>query len=134
MLQSYLPILILIIVALGLAGVFTLLATVLGPSRPTAEKSLPYETGMDQESPPRIRFNVQFYRIALLFLVFDIEAAFFYPWAVMYRQLSCKGSVSQAGICYGGTTAFGILVMAVFLAILLLALVYVWRKRALEWE
>lgn len=133
MLESYLPILVLLAVALGLAGVFTIIATLFGPSRPTAEKSLPYESGMDQESTPKLRFSVQFYRIALLFLVFDIEAAFFYPWAVLYREMSCKGSLNN-GICYGSSTAFGILVMAVFLAILLLALVYVWRKRALEWE
>lgn len=134
MLESYLPILVLLVVALGLAGVFTILATLMGPSRPTAEKSLPYESGMDQESPPRHRFSIKFYRIALLFLVFDIEAAFFYPWAVLYRKLSCNGSLTSAGTCNGSTTIFGIAVMAVFMSILLLALVYVWRKRALEWE
>ena len=133
MLTDYLPILVLFVVALGLAGVFTLLASLLGPSRPSAEKSLPYESGMDQTSSPKIRFSVQFYRVALLFLVFDIEAAFFYPWAVMYRELSCKGVVAN-GVCHGNTTAFGLLVMAVFLTILILALTYVWRKRALEWD
>ncbi len=133
MLQSYLPILVTLVVALGVAGAFTLLATALGPNRPTAEKALPYETGMEPISSPHLRSTMQFYRIAMLFLIFDIEAAFFYPWAVLFRNLSCKGTLSH-GICHGGTSAFGIIVMAAFLAILLLALVFVWRKRALEWD
>jgi NADH-quinone oxidoreductase subunit A len=133
MLDSYLPILVLLVVAAGLAGVFTVLASLLGPSRPTREKMLPYESGLDPASSPKIKFSVQFYRIALLFLVFDIEAAFFYPWAVLYRDLSCKGPL-VGGVCHSGVTAFGILVMAVFLTILLLALAYVWKKRALEWD
>ncbi|MBW2732941.1 MAG: NADH-quinone oxidoreductase subunit A [Deltaproteobacteria bacterium] len=133
MLTSYLPLLVLLIVAVGLVGVFTILASLLGPSRPTPEKDIPYESGLDPASSPKIHFNMQFYRIALLFLVFDIEAAFFYPWAVLYRDLSCKGQVI-GGACHGGATAFGILVMAVFLTILILALTYVWRKRALEWD
>lgn len=135
MLQSYLPILVTLVVALGVAGAFTFLATALGPKRPTAEKALPYETGMEPISAPHLRSTMQFYRIAMLFLVFDIEAAFFYPWAVLFRDLSCgKGSTLINGICHGGTSAFGIIVMATFLAILLLALVFVWRKRALEWD
>lgn len=133
MLTSYLPILVLLVVAIGLVAVFTILATALGPNRPTPEKQLPYESGLDQAGSPKIRFSVQFYRVALLFLVFDIEAAFFYPWAVLYRDLSCKGQLLN-GTCQGGATAFGILVMAVFLTILILALAYVWRKRALEWD
>lgn len=133
MLTSYLPILVLLVVAAGLAAVLTLLARLLGPSRPTAEKMLPYESGMTPEHAPKIRFGVQFYRVALLFLVFDIEAAFLYPWAVLYRDLSCSGTVVD-GICEGQTTGFGLIVMLLFLAVLVLALAYVWRKRALEWD
>jgi len=133
MLSNYLPVVVLMAVALGLAGALALLAKLTGPTRQSAEKALPYESGMNPAGVPKIRFNVQFYRIALLFLVFDLEAAFFYPWAVLFRDLSCTKPLS-AGICEGRVTGFGIGVMAVFLAILLLALAYVWRKRALEWD
>ncbi|MBK6847803.1 MAG: NADH-quinone oxidoreductase subunit A [Proteobacteria bacterium] len=132
-LTSYLPIAVLLVIALGMAAALTLLARLLGPSRPTAEKLLPYESGLDPERTPQLRFGVQFYRVALLFLVFDIEAAFFYPWAVLYRELSCSGEVFQ-GVCQGQSTPFGLLLMLVFLAVLVLALAYVWRKKALEWD
>ena len=133
MLASYLPVLILMIMAFGFAATLMILPAVLGPKVETAEKMLPYESGMDPECTPKIRFNLQFYRIALLFLVFDIEAAFFYPWAVLFRDLSCTTPLVD-GVCTGRTTATGLVVMIVFLVILLLGLVYVWRKRALEWE
>lgn len=122
MYEPYLPVLILMLIALGFGGALAIIAKVFGPSMPSDVKSMPYECGMDQISPPRLRFSIQFYRIALLFLVFDIEAAFFFPWAVMFRDLSKGGSL------------FGLSVMAIFLSILLLALLYVWRRRALEWE
>lgn len=133
MLSSYLPVAVLMVVAFGLAAVFTIAARLIGPSRPSAEKALPYESGMTPEGTPQIRFNVKFYRVALLFLVFDIEAAFLYPWAVLFRDLSCTDSV-VGGVCQGRASAFGMIVMVVFLAVLLLALAYVWRKRALEWD
>ena len=133
MLAAYVPILVLLVIAAGLATALLVVARVLGPSRPSPEKMKPYESGMDPASTPKIRFNIQFYRIAMLFLVFDIEAAFFYPWAVLFRDLSCTSRLQQ-GMCSGATSPFGILVMVVFMAILMLALVYVWRKRALEWD
>lgn len=133
MLASYIPVVIFIFVALGFAGVLVVVAKVLGPKRDSAEKNIPYECGKDPLGRPRSRFSVQFYRIAILFVVFDIEAAFFYPWAVMFRDLSCKGQM-QAGICQGNTTVFGLMVMMVFLSILVLALLYVWRRKALEWD
>ena len=133
LLANYAPILVLFAVAAGLAGVFGTLAYVLGPRRPNPIKNIPYESGMDPIQEPQIKFNVQFYRVALLFLVFDIEAAFFYPWAVLFRELSCNGTLS-GGICKGSASAFGFVVMLLFLVILLLALLFVWRKRALEWD
>lgn len=133
MLSNYIPVAILMVVAFGLAAVFTIAARLVGPSRPSAEKALPYESGMTPEATPQIRFSVQFYRVALLFLVFDIEAAFFYPWAVLFRDLSCTDAVVD-GVCQGRVSAYGMLVMLAFLSILLLALAYVWRKRALEWD
>ncbi|MCC6751190.1 MAG: NADH-quinone oxidoreductase subunit A [Deltaproteobacteria bacterium] len=133
MLTSYLPVLVLLAVAGGLASVLLFVPKLLGPSKSTPEKQLPVESGMDPIRAPRLRFNAQFYRVALLFLVFDIEAAFFYPWAVMFRDLSCTGEV-QNGVCRGAVSPFGFLVMLVFLAVLLLALIFVWRKKALEWD
>ncbi len=133
MLANYIPVLIFLVIALGFGVVIQLAAIALGPKNMTAEKVIPYETGQDPASSPRGRFSVSFYRTALLFLVFDIEAAFFYPWAVLYRDLSCKGSVTN-GVCSGGATPFGLLAMVVFMSILVLALMYVWRKKALEWD
>ena len=133
MLTDYLPIVVFLVVALGFGVLLLFVAWGLGPKRDTAEKSLPYECGRDPAGTPRSRFSIRFYRIAILFLVFDIEAAFFYPWAVMFRDLSCKGQM-VGNRCHGVATPFGLLVMAVFLAILVLALLYVWRKKALEWD
>jgi NADH-quinone oxidoreductase subunit A len=134
MLMNYLPVVIFGAVAVGFAALLLVVARLLGPKRESVEKDIPYECGKDPAGRPRSRFNVQFYSIAILYVVFDIEAAFFYPWAVMYRDLSCRGHLQQSGICQGGATFFGLGVMAVFLVILVLALLYVWRKRVLEWE
>jgi NADH-quinone oxidoreductase subunit A len=133
MLTTYIPIVVFLAVAVGFALLLLVVAWALGPKRQTPEKDLPYECGMNPLARPRGRFSVQFYRIAILFVVFDIEAAFFYHWAVMFRDLSCRGQV-VGGICQGGATLFGLLVMMVFLAILVLALLYVWRRKALEWD
>lgn len=133
MLANYIPIVVFLVVALGFALLLLIVAKALGPKRETAEKAIPYECGRDPADTPRSRFSIRFYRIAILFLVFDLEAAFFYPWAVLYRDLSCKGSV-VGGVCDGKATPFGFMVMAVFLTILVLALLYVWRKKALEWD
>lgn len=133
MLTQYIPIVVLLAVAVGFALLLLIVAWALGPKRESAEKSLPYECGLDPADTPRARFSVRFYRIAILFLVFDLEAAFFYPWAVLFRDLSCKGAMKN-GVCHGGATPYGFLVMVVFLAILVLALLYVWRKKALEWD
>jgi len=130
---SYLPILFPILFGLLLSVILLIVAKLLGPYRPSKAKSLPYESGFGASSTPKIKFNIPFYRIALLFLVFDIEAAFFYPWAVLFRDLSCTGE-RVAGVCQGSVSFFGIGVMVVFLSILLLGLVYVWRTGALEWD
>jgi len=133
MLSSYIPVVVFMAVAGGFALLLLFAAWALGPKHDTPEKGIPYESGQDPAGSPRARFSVSFYRTAILFLVFDIEAAFFYPWAVLYRDMSCKGQM-QGGVCQGGATPFGLLVMVVFLAILVLALLYVWRKKALEWD
>ncbi len=133
MLASYLPILVLLALGLGLGTALILVARLLGPKVESAEKDIPYESGLDPAGAPRIRFSVEFYRVALLFLVFDIEAAFFFPWAVLFRDLSCRGTM-VGGVCHGQPSAFGLLVMVAFLAVLVLALLYVWRRKALEWR
>ena len=133
MLETYIPVLILLVIAVAFGLILHIAAIALGPKNMTAEKAIPYETGQDPAGSPRARFSISYYRTAILFLVFDIEAAFFYPWAVLYRDLSCKGTMS-GGVCSGGATPFGLLAMVVFVSILVLALMYVWRKKALEWD
>jgi NADH-quinone oxidoreductase subunit A len=114
---DYIPILLLI----GLATVFAVIAMVVpalfGPRRTTKARLEPYESGMLPYSDARRRFPVQYYVIAVLFIVFDIEVIFLYPWAVVLRQLKL----------------FGLIQMAVFLAVLLVGYVFVWRKGALDW-
>jgi len=80
-----------------------------------------------------VRFSVKFYQVAILFLIFDIEAAFLYPWAALYRKLSCIGTISITQQCLGTTTMFGFVEMLVFIGTLVVALAYVWRKRAIGW-
>ncbi len=134
MLASYIPVVVFAAVAVGFAILLLIIARVLGPKRETPAKGIPYECGMEPLGRPRSRFSVGFYRIAILFTVFDIEAAFFYPWAVNFRELSCRTPL-VGGVCQaGGRTFFGLGVMLVFLLVLLLALVYIWRRKALEWD
>lgn len=123
MLASYVPILIMLILAVGLSILLTLASRYLGPRRPTAAKLAPYECGIVPESQARQRFPIKFYLMAMLFIVFDIEAIFLYPWAVNLRYFK---SVGQGG--------FGLAEMFTFIGVLLLGLVYIWKKGALEWE
>lgn len=118
MLESYLPILVLIVIALGFAIGTVLLSWLIGQKKPSAVKLAPYECGMPPVGTARDRFSVKFYLIAMLFIVFDIEAVFLYPWAVMFKRLGM----------------FGFVEMGVFIVILLVGYIYVWKKGALEWE
>jgi NADH-quinone oxidoreductase subunit A len=133
MTSDYVPAALAIIAGVGMALLLTAAAKYLGPSRPTRAKQIPYEAGSEPIGSPRARFSVKFYQVAILFLVFDIEAAFLYPWAVNYRALSCAGAV-QNGACTGGVSVFGFASVLVFMGILVVALAYVWRKRAVGWE
>jgi NADH-quinone oxidoreductase subunit A len=116
-----------IIFAVGFCGLFVALAVFVGPSRVTDVKLSPFECGSEPIGSPRGRYSVKFYQVALLFLVFDIEAAFMYPWALLYRDVLSVGPTGQ--ISY-----FGFGEMLVFVAILVVALAYVWRKRAIGWD
>jgi NADH-quinone oxidoreductase subunit A len=94
------------------------LSFVLGPSKPYKAKLAPYESGIIPDSPAHRRMSVRFYLTAMLFIIFDVEAVFFYPWAVLLRQLKW----------------FGLIEMGVFMGILLVALAHIWRKGGLEWD
>jgi NADH-quinone oxidoreductase subunit A len=118
MIIEYLPILILFILATLLAGLVILIGHVFGPRRPTNKKAQPYESGMTPIGPGTRRIPVRFYLIAVLFILFDIEVVFFFPWAVVFRQLGL----------------FGLVEMLIFIAILLVGYFYAWKKGALEWE
>jgi NADH-quinone oxidoreductase subunit A len=114
-----------IVLAVGFCGLFTALAVLIGPRATNPEKLKPFECGSEPIGSPRGRYSVRFYQVAILFLVFDIEAAFMYPWAVLYKQLSHVGAQ---------VTVFGFAEMLLFVAILVVALAYVWRKKAIGWE
>jgi NADH-quinone oxidoreductase subunit A len=129
---DYTPALITILFGVGLACVFLIAAMTLGPKHSSAEKLAPFECGSEPIGSPRVRFSVKFYQVAILFLVFDIETAFLYPWAVLFRKLSCNGEVT-ANICAGGANFFGLVEMLVFLSVLVVALAYAWRKKAIGW-
>ena len=117
-LGAYLPILFLIILSSLFAVGSMLVASRLSPRKWTAAKLLPYECGIvPEEGIERERFPVKFYLVAMLFIIFDVETAFLYPWAVAYAQLKL----------------FGLIEMVVFIAILLAAYIYVWRRGGLEW-
>ena len=118
MLIDYLPVLIYMVIAIGLVGVIVLLSELLGKKKHFPAKDIPYECGMDPIGDARSRYTVRFYVIAMFFIVFDIEAIFFYPWAVVFKPLGW----------------FGLVEMGIFIAILAVGLAYVWGKGALEWE
>ena len=118
MLLDYVPILILVVLAALFAGGSIVLSALLGPRRPNAEKLSPYECGVEPVGTARERFSIKFYLVAMLFIVFDMEIVFLYPWAVVYKQLKLFGLVS----------------MGTFLLILLVGYFYVWKKGGLEWD
>lgn len=102
------------------------MSSLIGPKRLTHAKNQPFECGSEPIGSPRGRYSIKFYQVAILFLVFDIEAAFMYPWAVLYRDLSVSAT--------GGVSLFGFTEMFVFVSILVVALAYVWRKKAIGWD
>ena len=118
MLAEYLPTLLFLIVALGIGIALIIVGNVLGPKRPSAEKLSPYECGFNAFEDARMQFDVRYYLVAILFIVFDLEIAFVFPWALVFRELG----------------VFGLVEMGVFLALLVIGFVYVWKKGALEWE
>jgi NADH-quinone oxidoreductase subunit A len=118
MLEAYFPILLFLILATAFGCVGLTAGFVLGPRRPDAEKLSPYECGFEAFEDARMQFDVRYYLVAILFILFDLEIAFFVPWAVVLDDL--------------GINAF--LAMLPFLAVLVVGFIYEWRKGALEWE
>jgi len=123
----YMPAGLAILLALGFCGVFLALAVFIGPKRSTPVKLGPFECGSEPIGSPRARYSVKFYQVAILFLVFDIETAFMYPWAVLYRTELSHGPT-------GAVSLLGFGEMLTFVAVLVAALAYVWRKRAIGWD
>jgi len=118
MLIDYLPILFFLAIAIGFAVFAVVASSLLGQKKPSAAKQAPYECGMPTIGPTYIRIPIKYYIFAMLFLLFDIEVVFLYPLAVVYKELKI--------------VAF--LAMAVFIAVLVVAYIYIWKKGALEWE
>ena len=118
MLNDYLPILILVALAVILGFLVVILGTVIGPRRPSGKKGMPYESGMVPYGPGTRRMNVRYYLIAVLFILFDIEVVFFLPWAVSFRVLGVPGLV----------------LILIFVVVLEVAHLYAWKKGALEWD
>ena len=118
LLREYLPILIFLGIAVGLAVVMVAAAFVVARQRPDAEKLSAYECGFEPFDDARRKFDVRYYLVAILFIIFDLEIAFFFPWAVALREIG----------------AAGFWAMMLFLGVLVVGFIYEWRKGALEWE
>jgi NADH-quinone oxidoreductase subunit A len=117
-LGDYVPLIIFVVLVLAVVGLLITLSYVMGPSKPYSTKLMPYESGIIPEEPAHRRTSVRFYLTAMLFIIFDIEAVFFYPWAVILHQLKW----------------YGLIEMFVFMGILLVALAHIWKKGGFEWE
>lgn len=118
MISEYVPVLIYMILAVAIALVVIFSNKLLGPSRPSIRKSMAYESGIVPTGNARERFHIRYHVIAMIFLIFDLEIAFIYPWAVIYRNLGWAGFIE----------------MMIFLGILILGFVYAWKRGAFSWE
>ena len=115
----YIPLGLTMLLGMGFTMLLMAAAMFLGPKHVSAEKLSPFECGMDPIGSPRARFSVKFYQVAILFLVFDVESAFMYPWAVWFRDTA---------------TMLGFVEMLLFILVLVVALTYVWKKKAIGWD
>ncbi len=118
MLANYLPVLIFLLVGLAVGVVLLVVGWTLGPQHPDSQKAAPYECGFEAFEDSRMKFDVRYYLVAILFIIFDLEIAFLFPWAVSLDHI-------------GG---FGFAAMALFLTVLVVGFIYEWKKGALEWE
>jgi|SRR5512142_827771 NADH-quinone oxidoreductase subunit A len=118
MLEQYFPILLFILFGLGLGALLLVMGRVVSPFKPDPEKLSPYECGFEAFEDARMKFDVRYYLVAILFILFDLEIAFLFPWAVVLPDIG----------------HFGFVAMLLFLAILVVGFIYEWKKGALEWE
>jgi NADH-quinone oxidoreductase subunit A len=118
MLEQYFPVLLFIVVALVLGVVLLGVGSIVSPNKPDAEKLSPYECGFEAFEDARMKFDVRYYLVAILFILFDLEIAFLFPWAVVLPDIGMFGFVS----------------MMIFLAVLTIGFIYEWKKGALEWD
>ena len=123
MLAPYIPIAVIVVLAIAFGFLIVGIGHTFGPKRKTARKEMPYESGMNPIGPGTRRAPVRFYLVAVLFILFDIEIIFIIPWAVILKQF-----------VKAGDGVFALVEMAIFIIILLVGLVYAWKKGALEWE
>ncbi|WP_018411440.1 NADH-quinone oxidoreductase subunit A [Methyloversatilis thermotolerans] len=118
MLIEYFPILLFILIGVGFGFVPMIAGKLVGPSRPDPEKLSPYECGFEAFEDARMKFDVRYYLVAILFILFDLEIAFLFPWAIVLEEIGM----------------FGFVAMMIFLGILVVGFVYEWKKGALDWE
>ena len=132
--RTYLPILLLLgfvlVNAVGMIALSHLTIRI----RPTPIKDTPYESGIPPLGDARERFSVKFYMVAMLFIIFDIETVFMIPWGVYFRELSCAAPLVSGACPAGAISFFGLGEMIVFMVILLVGFLYVWKKGALQWD
>src|SRR6184192_4374767 len=132
--RTYFPVLMLLGFVVANAVMMLLLSHLPLRPRPTVVKQTPYESGIPPLGDARERFSVKFYMVAVLFIIFDIETVFMIPWGAHFRQLSCARPL-LAGACPAGQVSlFGLVEMLVFMFILFVGYVYVWKKGALQWD
>lgn len=124
MLDNYFPVLLFIVVGLAVGVAPLVMGRLLGPNRPDPQKLSPYECGFDAFEEARMRFDVRYYLIAILFILFDLEVAFLLPWATIAKELASDDALRL----------FGFSGMFVFLGILEIGFLYVWKKGALDWD
>jgi NADH-quinone oxidoreductase subunit A len=118
MLENYLPVLMFIVIGALVGAAMIGIGFVLAPSRPDSEKNSPYECGFEAFEDSRMKFDVRYYLVAILFIIFDLEIAFLFPWAVVLDQIGMAGFWA----------------MMIFLGVLVVGFIYEWKKGALEWE
>ena len=118
MLTEYFPVLLFLAVSAVIGIALIVIGNLLGPRKPTAEKASPYECGFEAFEDARMKFDVRYYLVAILFILFDLEIAFLFPWAIVLQDIGW----------------FGLIAMFIFLGILVVGFVYEWKKGALEWE
>ncbi len=118
MLENYFPVLLFVLVALAIGVIPMIAGRLLGPHRPDSAKLSPYECGFEAFEDARMKFDVRYYLVAILFILFDLEIAFLFPWAVVLKEIGL----------------FGYFAMLIFLVILIVGFIYEWKKGALEWE